>query len=76
MVVLTQEELTSIQQMNAEFSKAKMALGDLELQKISLIEHVKDLRATFALNEKALIEKYGENSVINIQTGEVTEKTK
>jgi hypothetical protein len=73
-VMLTQEELTSIQQMNTEFSKAKMAIGDLELQKEKVMEHIKELKAEFALNEKALIQKYGEDSVINVQTGEVTKK--
>jgi hypothetical protein len=30
----------------------------------------------FSNNEKLLISKYGENSVINMQTGEVTQKEK
>ena len=30
---VTQEELTTIQEMNNDFNKAKAALGDLELQK-------------------------------------------
>lgn len=75
-VMLTQEELTAIQQMNSDFSKAKMAIGDLELQKEKVIEHIKELKAVFGAHEKSLIEKYGEDSVINVQTGEVTKKEK
>ena len=32
------------------------------------------IQEVFATEEKKLVEKYGSNSVINIQTGEVTAK--
>ena len=73
-VMITQEELELIQGMNADFSKAKMGLGDLELQKQGLLKQIDELRLTFAKNEQMLIEKYGTDAVINIQTGEVTKK--
>jgi hypothetical protein len=71
---LTQEELDMIQQMNSDFTKAKISLGDLELEKYALLQRIEHLKMAFAENEKLLIVKYGENSVINIKTGEVTEK--
>jgi hypothetical protein len=71
---ITQEELTTITSMNTDFSKAKMALGDLELQKQGVLKHIDELKSVFSQHEKMLIEKYGEDSVINIQTGEVTKK--
>lgn len=74
-VFITNEELTKIQEMNADFSKAKMAIGDVELQKQNIIAHIEALKAEFAKHEKTLIEKYGKDSVVNIQTGEVTQKT-
>lgn len=73
-VKLTQEELKKIQDMNAEFNKAKLSLGDLELQKHGLLKHIEVLREGFATNELELIGKYGADAVINIQTGEVTKK--
>lgn len=73
-VKITQEELEMIQNMNADFSKAKMGLGDLELQKQGLLKQIDDLRLSFARNEQMLIDKYGTDAVINIQTGEVTKK--
>jgi hypothetical protein len=73
-VFITQEELTKIQEMNSDFSKAKMAIGDAELQKQGIIRHIDAMKAEFAQHEKMLIEKYGKDSVINIQTGEVTQK--
>jgi len=73
-VFITQEELTKIQEMNSDFTKAKMAIGDVELQKQGLIRHIEAMKAEFSQHEKMLIEKYGKDSVINIQTGEVTQK--
>jgi hypothetical protein len=71
---LTAQELTVIQDMNAEFSKLKMAIGDLEMQKSNILKTIEMIRSEFGKHESALIEKYGKDSVINIQTGEVTNK--
>lgn len=72
--MLTEEELTTIRVMNEQFNKAKMALGEVELEKHSILKRIDEMQAHFSANEKMLIEKYGANSVINIQTGEVTEQ--
>lgn len=71
---LTKEELGKIQEMNNEFTKAKMALGDLEMQKQNILKSIEALRGDFAKHEIELIEKYGQDSVINVQSGEVTKK--
>jgi len=71
---VTEQELAKIQEMNSDFNKSKMALGDLELQKQNIIRHIDLLKKEFAEHEKSLIEKYGKDSVINVQTGEVTQK--
>ena len=52
----------------------KIALGELALQKQAVLKHSEKLAIQFSENEKYLIEKYGANSVINLSTGEVTEK--
>lgn len=75
-VYVTNEELTKIQEMNNEFAKAKMAIGDIELQKQNVIMRINNLKQEFAEHERMLISKYGQDSVINIQTGEVTQQTK
>ena len=72
---ITQEELVKIQELNSEFNKAKMAIGDVELQKQTIIRHIDELKVLFSAHEKELIEKYGADAIINIQTGEVTQKT-
>ena len=71
---LTQEELELIQSLNTDFTKLKISLGNLELQKQSLLSEVDSLKQKFVDNEMDLINKYGADSVINIQTGEVTAK--
>jgi len=73
-VQVTQEELVKIQELNSEFNKAKMAIGDVELQKQQIIRHIEELKVEFSAHEKALVEKYGADAIINIQTGEVTKK--
>ena len=71
---MTQEELGKIQELTAEFNKAKMAIGDIEIQKQNILIHVDFLKKEFAVQEKLLIEKYGQDSIVNIQTGEITQK--
>jgi len=71
---VTQEELSRINELNAEFNKAKLAIGDVELQKQNILRHIEELKVEFSAQEKFLIEKYGSDAIINIQTGEVTKK--
>jgi predicted transcriptional regulator len=37
---VTSQELEEIQQMNSEFQKMKNSLGDIELQKHSILKHI------------------------------------
>jgi hypothetical protein len=76
MANLTVEELDFIQKGTQEFTKIKITLGDLELKKQGLFSQAEKIMEAFSNNEKLLISKYGENSVINMQTGEVTQKEK
>jgi len=71
---LTSEELGNLQELNNSFTQSKISLGDLELQKENIIGNIKQIKSKFVELEKELIKKYGEESVINLQTGEVTEK--
>ena len=64
------EELEKLQQLNSEFVQAKTQLGDLEIQKSMIISNVQEIRSQFGELEQTLMKKYGENSVINLQTGE------
>ena len=71
---LSKEEVKELQDLNTEFSKKKMQIGDIEVQKSLIISEINQIKLQFAQNEKKLIEKYGKDSVINLQTGEVQQK--
>jgi hypothetical protein len=74
MTYVSKEELEKIQGMNADFAKAKMTLGELELNKQGILNRISAMQQEFYEYEKMLIVKYGQDSVINLQTGEVTQK--
>ena len=68
------EELQTIRTLNTEFNKKKMALGELELQKLDVIRNIGSIQERFGIQEKKLIDKYGPDSVLNMDTGEITKK--
>lgn len=69
---LTKKELSELQELNASFNNTKTQLADIEINKMSVVASLASIKAKFGDMEKALIEKYGKDAVINIQTGEVT----
>jgi hypothetical protein len=71
---LTKEELEKTQAMHNDFNKLKLQVADAELQKQAALRNIEFLRGEFAKHEKELMDKYGEDAVINMQTGEVTKK--
>tara|TARA_R100000808_G_C2155481_1_gene168165 strand:+ start:2034 stop:2297 length:264 start_codon:yes stop_codon:yes gene_type:complete len=71
---IEENELKSLQDLNAEFNKIKTQIGDVELQKHSLLKRVDTLREEFNVLEKSLAEKYGTDAVVNLETGEVSKK--
>jgi hypothetical protein len=74
MTNLTSEELDFIKKGTQDYTKIKISLGELELQKQGLIAQADKIRLAFAKNEEFLIKKYGEDAVINMHTGEVKQK--
>lgn len=71
---IEEQELKQLQDLNAEFAQLKTNLGDLTLQKHGVCLRVEEIKTQFQSAEKSLMDKYGENSVINLETGEVKEK--
>jgi hypothetical protein len=71
---LSKEELSKLQELNNAFTQAKISLGDAEIQKVEILTSIQVIKKEFANLEKELIKNYGEQSVINLQTGEVTDK--
>lgn len=69
---LTKEELQNLTDLNKEFVEKKVQLGDAVIVQSGLMQEVNVIRAKFAQEEQKLIKKYGADSVINLQTGDVT----
>lgn len=72
--VLLKEELELLQQLSKDYTKAKNTLGDLELRKHDILKDIDTIRDISAENEKKLVSKYGNDAVINMQTGAITKK--
>jgi hypothetical protein len=71
---LTDEQLKLLQDLNQRTNNIKVRLGDLEVQKVMLLPELDKVRQEFAEVEQKLVEEYGADTVINIQTGEITKK--
>ena len=71
---LTDEEFKLISDINAEYSKLKNAISELELSKYETLKSIEQLRKDFQITETGIIQKYGPDTIINMQTGEITHK--
>jgi hypothetical protein len=71
---LSKEELSKLQELNNAFTQAKISLGDAEIQKVGILTSIQEIKKEFSALENELIKNYGDQSVINLQTGEVTDK--
>tara|TARA_R110000751_G_scaffold59140_2_gene124364 strand:+ start:5013 stop:5240 length:228 start_codon:yes stop_codon:yes gene_type:complete len=72
---LEEEELNFIKESTAKLNNAKSVLGELEIKKYEILSQIDSLKKEYQSKEKQLIDKYGLDSVINMETGEVTQKT-
>jgi hypothetical protein len=73
---ITDAELKRLNDLNSEFNTIKAQLGDLTLQKHGLVLRVQDLKLEFQTAEKGLMDTYGKEAIINLETGEVKQKEK
>ena len=68
------QELESLQKLTTEFNGLKTQLGDLTLQQHGVCLRVEALKSEFVELEKPLMDTYGADSIINMETGEIKEK--
>jgi hypothetical protein len=71
---ITAEELQKLQAVLQDLNAAKIKIADAELEKVAAINQLEDIRKQFAVVEKELTDKYGEDISLNIQTGEIAQK--
>ena len=72
MTKLTNEELKTLQDSIKKYNSVKLQLADAVIHQQAIISEIRILKSQFMQEEKKLVEKYGEDSSINTQTGEVT----
>jgi len=70
--MLDKETLDLARSLMNRFEALKVEIGSLEVEKHGRLLEMDSLRRQFANLEKSLKEKYGEDSVVNMSTGEVT----
>ncbi len=73
---VTKEELGLIKEMLTTFNNLKMQLGDAVLSQNTIVAKIDSLKEEYSELEKVLANKYGEDSRIHVQTGEIKEKEK
>jgi len=73
---LTQEELQSLQKSIKDYNAIKLKLAETVLHQQAIMGEIGMLKSQFLQQEKVLMDKYGKDSSINTQTGEVTEVKK
>jgi hypothetical protein len=76
MAQLTDVEKEKITTLIAQFNNYKLQLGDTYLNQQTLLKKIEEVKSEYALVEKELMETYGADAVINVETGEVSEKPK
>ena len=67
---LTSDELQIVKDLKQEYTNLAFTLGELEIQKVMLLDTQKELAAKEKQIAKQLQEKYGEGT-IDLETGEV-----
>tara|TARA_R110002012_G_scaffold308142_1_gene514203 strand:- start:313 stop:552 length:240 start_codon:yes stop_codon:yes gene_type:complete len=71
---ITDEELAKVQAFVTEFNTLKMQIGDAALAQCNLVTQVDSLKEEYNTYELELMKKYGEDAILNVQTGAITRK--
>jgi|TARA_R110000787_G_scaffold91832_5_gene193483 predicted nucleic acid-binding Zn-ribbon protein len=68
---LDNEQLELLQGLQNDFNKAKIEIADMEIKKSNIITEISKIQEKFAEQEQILMKEFGQNAIINLQTGEV-----
>jgi hypothetical protein len=69
---LTETERTEINTLVSEFNTLKMQLGDTYMNQQALLKKIEEVKLSYSKVEVSLMETYGKDAVINVETGEVS----
>jgi hypothetical protein len=68
---LTKEELSLLQDCVTKYNNVKIRIADTFIAQDSLLKEIEALKAAYMVEETKLMQKYGDDTVINVQTGEI-----
>jgi hypothetical protein len=71
---LEEQEFEKLKELNTALIHLKLGIADVEIRKNALLKETDGIRTLMLEQEQELISKYGPDAVINMQTGEVTQK--
>jgi hypothetical protein len=71
---LEEQEFEKLKELNTASIHLKLAIADAEIRRHALLKESDSLRTLMLQQEQELVNKYGLESVINMETGEVTQK--
>jgi len=68
---LSKEQLELLQGLQNQFNQIKFEIAETEIKKAGLLTVLSEVQKKFAEQEQILMQEFGENVVINLQTGDV-----
>ena len=68
---LTKKELELLQGLVTEYNNVKIRIADTFIAQDALLKEIEAMKSSYIKEEKKLLKKYGDDAVINVQTGEV-----
>ena len=71
---LEEQQFEKLKQLNTTLIHLKLEIGDVEIRKNALLRETDGVRTLMLEQEQELINIYGPDAIINMQTGEVTQK--
>ncbi|MCH1611986.1 MAG: hypothetical protein L7S72_01695 [Flavobacteriales bacterium] len=71
---VSEEHLSKLQELNQQFAGLHKQVGDLEVRKHQTLNAIDNLSSEFKAFEAELIKEYGDNVVINLESGEIKDK--
>jgi hypothetical protein len=71
MTKLTDEELNALQALVGNYNNVKIKIADAVIAKEALLKEIHEMKSAYIIEEKKILAKYGEDSVINVKTGDI-----
>jgi hypothetical protein len=75
MAHLTEQELATVRSLVQEFNSLKIQLADTVIHQRVITKKIEEVKQSYIQMEQSLIDVYGKDSSINIDTGEITLKS-